>query len=505
MYIEQKNKKDITSILGKAVIFVLITVILIYCFGNGISGNDFWWHIKVGEWICENGSIPKSDIFSWYGMEQEISWTAHEWLSDVIFYLIFHFGDELGIFLFSLAAAFVMLVLIWRQTEQYIMNNLLISGLFLALFAVIASMFFYGRPQVFSFFLLFLELRCLYVFQENDSSRSIFVIPLLACLWSNLHGGSSNLSYLLCIIFLFAGFFSWNVGCIYAEKMSIRGKMKLVLVTGLSVAAILLNPAGWEMLKYPYVNMGDQFMLSIISEWRAPDAKNIGELLIYFLPIFFMLIGFFAEKNKIRFLDLLLMGLFLFLFLRSQRFIILWFIAAVFCAFPYIPLCRVKAIHLKREKWAVYLFLAALLIPAGIGVKNMYQNYSDGKLISKAMTDEMVQVVKDEKPERIFNDYNLGEALIYHNIEVFVDGRADMYAADNVLKDAASLIYLIQNNEEETFYVDVERLFQKYQFDAVVMLKERAFYAYMLSHPETFNCIFEDEISGYFRVVSRKS
>lgn len=134
----------------------------------------------------------------------------------------------------------------------------------------------------------------------------------------------------------------------------------------------------------------------------------------------------------------------------------------------------------------------------------MYRNYSDGKLISKVMTDEMIQVVKDEEPERIFNDYNLGEALIYHNLEVFVDGRADMYAADNILKDAASLMYLIQNNEEETFCVDVERLFQKYQFDSVVMLKDRAFYTYMLSHPEIFNCVFEDEISGYFRVISKK-
>lgn len=495
----QKNKKDI---MGKTVVFAVMTAVLIYCFGNGISGNDFWWHMKVGEWICEHGTIPKTDIFSWYGMEQGISWTAHEWLSDVLYYLLFHFGGEAGVFVFSFLAAVVMVILVWKQVEPYIMNNLLLSGVFLPLFALVASVFFYGRPHVFSFFLLYFELKCLYVFWENNSSRSIYVIPFLACLWSNLHGGSSNLSYLLCGVFLIAGLFSWKIGCIQAEKMSVKGLVKLFGVMIASATAILLNPAGWEMLKYPYVNMGDQFMLSIISEWNAPDAKNMGELLIYFLPICLMIIGFFAEQEKIRFLDLLLMGLFLLLFLRSKRFIILWFIGAAFCAVPYMPLCTVKEVRSKMEKAAVYLFLVVTLIPMGLGIRNMYQNYKEEKLVSKVMTDEMAQLIKEEEPKRILNDYNLGEALIYYDIEVFVDGRADMYAADNILKDAVSLMYLVQQNqEEETSYVDVERLFQKYRFDAVVMLKDRAFYSYMISHPERFDLVFEDDTSGYFRVI----
>ncbi len=50
------------------------SAILLYCFSTGISGNDFWWHAKTGEWICSNRAIPNKDIYSWYGVEHGFDW-----------------------------------------------------------------------------------------------------------------------------------------------------------------------------------------------------------------------------------------------------------------------------------------------------------------------------------------------------------------------------------------------------------------------------------------------
>lgn len=63
---------------------------------------------KVGEWICTHGKIPTSDIFSWYGIANNIPWTAHEWLSEVIYYLIFNAFGEMGMYIFSIGLAFMM-------------------------------------------------------------------------------------------------------------------------------------------------------------------------------------------------------------------------------------------------------------------------------------------------------------------------------------------------------------------------------------------------------------
>ena len=96
---------------------------------------------------------------------------------------------ELGIFLFSVFGAIALYFLLVSVTKKYLGKNLLLHGLFYALFGVLTSMFFYGRPHVFSYFLLFLELKFLYAFYENPSSKKVYWIPALAVLWSNLHGG----------------------------------------------------------------------------------------------------------------------------------------------------------------------------------------------------------------------------------------------------------------------------------------------------------------------------
>ena len=30
---------------------------LIFWYANGMNGNDFWWHVKAGEYICKTGQI----------------------------------------------------------------------------------------------------------------------------------------------------------------------------------------------------------------------------------------------------------------------------------------------------------------------------------------------------------------------------------------------------------------------------------------------------------------
>ena len=54
----------------------------------GISTDDFWWHIKIGEYILNNGIVPDIAIGNWYAECMEIPWFAHEWLSEVLLYFI---------------------------------------------------------------------------------------------------------------------------------------------------------------------------------------------------------------------------------------------------------------------------------------------------------------------------------------------------------------------------------------------------------------------------------
>ena len=499
-----KNKgRNLTE--GRIACFWILGIsvlVLLYAYSCGINGNDFWWHVKVGQWIAEHGQIPKIAIFSWYGEQHQIPWTAHEWLSEVIFYGVYACMGEVGIFVLSLLLALAMLLLIWNRTKAYVEKNPLLGGLFVTLLAITMNVFFYGRPHLFSFFLVFWELQILYDFSRDTSKKSIWLIPVIACIWSNIHGGSSNLSYMLCIAFWVAGVLNLRIGCIEPCLMDRKSLLKLSFATVGAVAAIGINPAGLHMLIYPYQNMGDTIMLSVISEWGAPDAKSIGQLLMYYLPIVLMLIGFFAEDKKIRLIDLALMGVFMLLFLRSVRFIMLWYIAAAFCAMPYVPECKVKPIGQKGRRLLLYSgIVIGVVLLVCIG-DNAYKTIQKDALVSKVLSEEVVEVVREDGPQRLYNDYNLGEALIYNEIPVFYDARADIYAYENILADGVGLGNLKQLNPEakgELF--DPEEIIEKYDFDAFLVLKQRPIYAYLVSHELKYVCLYQDDTAAYFRVV----
>ncbi len=500
MYTKRQIKYDTVF---RTLVFLCPIVVMLYCFSSGISGNDFWWHIKVGEYVIETGNVPTSDIFSWYGTSIGLEWTAHEWLSDVIFYAVHSAFGTIGVFFLSVGGAILLYLLLWKEGSKYIKTNILLSGLLFSLFAVLTSLFFYGRPHIFSFFLLFAELKILYSFYENLKSKSIWFIPLIAIVWSNLHGGSSNLSYILCIIFLLVGLCNFSLGRLDTNKLDRKQIRILLVVTIMTIVALLVNPIGYRVLIYPYANLSDNLSMAVISEWQAPDAKQVGNLILYFFPILLMSFGIVCGTKKLRLIDLVIMLAFLFLFFRSARFIILWYIASVFYAFRYIPEMKVKTIQSIVEKISVWLLTVTLILCSIISIAETVDTYNNDKLISKVVSDQAVSVIKEDQPKRIFNDYNLGETLIYNDIPVFFDARADLYARDNIMADGVSLMRLEQANKAtETIGLDADGLIKKYDFDAVAILKVRPLYTYMDSHPERFCLVYEDHTMAYYHIIN---
>ena len=217
-----------------------------------------------------------------------------------------------------------------------------------------------------------------------------------------------------------------------------------------------------------------------------------------------MLFGFLAEEAEIRLIDLLVMGLFVFLFLRSQRFIILWYIAAVFCAFRYMPEARIAEIKSRFE----YLILGATFVAVVVGnivcLFVTYQNMRQGNsMILKLLSDEMLTFLSEDEPQRLYNDYDYGGELIFHEIPVFWDGRADLYAAEHIMENASNLLY-VRSNGKGTNSSYIEELISYYDFDAFLISRERPLCEYLLSHPEKYRIAFSDGEAIFFESIYSK-
>ena len=415
----------------------------------------------------------------------------------MLLYLLYSAGGTAAVYLASILLSAAMMFLLYRKVRGALTVNPLITCTFLMLFTVLTSLFFYGRPHVFSFFLLYAELEILFGFYDGKHEKTIWLVPLIAMLWSNLHGGSSCLAYLLCLLFLLSGTLRFSAGKIHFERLEKRKLIILGAVTLLSMAAVFVNPIGYRVFIYPFVNLSDKVSMTVISEWQAPDAKKIGELVLYFLPILLMVIGFIAADREIRGIDLAFFLVFLLMFFRSARFIILWYIAAAFSAFEYLPFSKLSEFKRTWEKIVAALLALALFVLAVIQIPAIAGTINDGKSVSKVMTEEAVEAVKAEAPERLFNDYNLGEALIAADIPVFFDARADLFSPDGILEDGVSLMFLESTDGEEN---PVRTMTEKYGFDAFLTPKSRPLAAYLYSHPELCELKYEDRETAFFVV-----
>ncbi|MCI8462788.1 MAG: hypothetical protein HFG25_07610 [Lachnospiraceae bacterium] len=108
---------------------------------------------------------------------------------------------------------------------------------------------------------------------------------------------------------------------------------------------------GRQVFLYPYTNMADTMMLHAVSEWTAPDAKNVGEIICYFIPVFLLCFGILFGKRDVK-----------------LRF----YISASFWAFPYGLSCRMKNPESIWEKAILVCFSILLAAGCCIGAKGCF-------------------------------------------------------------------------------------------------------------------------------------
>lgn len=317
-------------------------------------------------------------------------------------------------------------------------------------------------------------------YRDDENSKWVWSIPVISMLWANFHGGSSNLPYVLTFLIVITGMFNFKLGRLAGSKLSKKQLKTLIIVGVLSIGAIAINPHGLDMISYPYINMQDDFMLSIINEWRSPDLKNMNDIFI-FIELFVILLPLLLGKDELDLTDLGFIGGLVYLTFKSIRFSVLLYIISTFIIFKYIP--KSKDERDFKQFSVIFSVVGCLLfIPFLYTLKDVVN-----EPLRPVLSDNIVNVIKEKNPERLYNDYDFGGYLIYNDIKVFVDGRADMYSSYN-LKDAINLSKL---------GTGVEEILDKYNFDLFVIY-ENSPLNYLLQNADEYNLVLsEDGVAIY--------
>ncbi|RLB53669.1 MAG: hypothetical protein DRI34_13095, partial [Deltaproteobacteria bacterium] len=77
--------------LGICVTVVLVATTFVF----RIKADDIWWHLKTGQLILELLHLPQENLFSFTAPHHP--WLPHEWLSEVVFYIIYKYLGYRGL------------------------------------------------------------------------------------------------------------------------------------------------------------------------------------------------------------------------------------------------------------------------------------------------------------------------------------------------------------------------------------------------------------------------
>lgn len=423
--------------------------------------SDYFWHIRAGEEMIHSHSVLNYDVFSWYLHGKY--WMSHEWLFEVFLYGLRCLFPLFHTAIYAFLCVFSCCFLLFFSNRRKYLKNIPFTLLWIFLFLCFCG-YIQCRPHLLSLNFLVLTIWFLYDLYHDEDSKKIYFLPLITILWANFHGGSSNLSYILCLLFLLSGMFSFSFSKIYARRISKKQAFKYVLVMILCIGCICLNPHGIKMLWYPYLNLSNTLMLSNISEWQ-PTVLSEPSHYIYFCLLFIIIIVVLFSKKKIRFLDLLLFGAVCFLGLKSIRFWPYTYVAATYFIFDYVG---------KRKYEPHTHILCVILGCAMIFVTFMNYHTICSHLRYQPINDKMIQAIQKENPKKLYNNYDYGGYLIYRNILVFIDGRADLYSDYNY-QDYISICYLQD---------DYESLLKKYSFDYFLVNRRYPIATYLRYHDD---------------------
>ena len=187
-----KNKKNI-------IILILLFSVAIISTLFTTTGLDYYWHMTAGKYMFNNNTILTKDIFSWILYNK--NWISHEWLFEVIIYSFKLLFGNLNIIIYCFINIFILLVIIFFNNKNY-KKNTLFTIFWLMLFVIMNSYSIIPRPHLISNVFFALTLYLLYNLKNNEYSNKIYLLPIISILWYNIHGGSSNLSYILIIILI---------------------------------------------------------------------------------------------------------------------------------------------------------------------------------------------------------------------------------------------------------------------------------------------------------------
>lgn len=502
-----KNKK----------IFMIISILSIVLFSMAVTPvelqNDTFYTIKVGEHIVQNG-VDMQDPFSWH---ENLIYTYPHWLYDVIMYAIYAIGGFTAIYISTVILSVIL------GLSLYVVNTKLNKNIVVSLVTTIGAMyclesFIAARAQLVTFIIMVWVIYFIEKFLENHKLRYAIGLVISFLLVANLHAALWPFFFVLFLPYIAE--FILSIDYIYIiksfwiklkikrfdkkdnkekkeayenklqklnmikEKLDAKRenpyKIKIVRNKNIKWLALVILICATTGLFTPQntfepythlVKLMTGTTTDNISEHQPIVIADEEKYSIVF-AVYIFAIGFL--DNKIRLADLfMLLGL-SYLTIKSQRqFSLLVLIGGIIIA-------RLLSQALEKEDYkktvenlikeltdrvGILIFIVAISILVVLVYDDKDQDIYINEGSYPVYAAEFIKENLDLNEIRLFNEYNYGSYLLFCDIPVFIDSRADLYSPEfngdrDIFRDFIDTEYQ---------HADYEEMFDKYEITHVIL------------------------------------
>lgn len=538
---EKENKtKIIFNILA-------VVCILLFCFAitPKTLQNDTFYTIKIGEHILQNG-IDMLDPFSWH---ENLPYTYPHWLYDVGIYLIYNnLGGMTGIYISTIILSMILGLTLYFTNLKLSKNQLTSFIITLGLIYLLRN-YIAARAQLLTFILFALAIYFIEMFLETKHKRYAIGLIIIPIIIANVHCAvwpfyfvlflpyiaeylicvirDSHLNYIIKIKYLtrkikkLAQKEGKEEKIIELEKQLEEEKINLnksieknkkLEINPYKIKIEKRNATKWLIvimiictLTGLLTPLGDTPYTYLIKTMQGNTTKNISEHLplvlaqnmdaIIVLVIFIGILMFTDTKIKLR--DLfMIVGLTILMFSTRRQFSMLVLICGyilnrLVCSLfdKYDPNGSEKMI---KGMTSILGKILTILFIVLISIYFYKDKVNDNYINTSSYPVAAAQYIKDNldvKNIRLFNDYNYGSYLLYQDIPVFIDSRADLYAPEFSGWDKDIFTDFINVSSISTYY---ETKFEEYGITHIITYSNSKL-SMLLSMDEKYKQLYNDD------------
>jgi hypothetical protein len=407
---------------------------------------DIWWHLRVGQWVCEHRAVPVTDPFSRYGADKP--WVAYSWLYEVLVYRLYELFGLAGIVVYRVAMSLAVVAALHRLIRRREPRFLVATGL-TGVSALALAPLFSERPWLFTILFTALTLDVLFDLHEGKVTLATWLLPIVYVLWANLH-----------IQFVY-GLFLLGLACLapwvdaLLERFpltpdpspqrgegrriaplsplgrGVGGEGRILLLAGVCLLATLANPYHVQLYRVIMEYATQPGPFHCINELRALEFRETPDWVGLFLGA--AAVFALGRRQRLSIFEVLVLasaGIFAF---RSRRD--LWWLVLASAAILASRERKGSDETIPGRFRARFIDIAAitLLLAGLISLVAWKRDLSEENLRRKVAS---VFPAERDYPGPLFNDFNWGGFLIWSLPQwpVVLDGRTNLHGDERILR-----------------------------------------------------------------------